>query len=379
MKNKFYIIIVFMIFIFSCNKLKITNFNNENNDATNLDLLTSNFNYQRNTLSSEEISPPLELIFEDDYNGLPVNGFSFIDSILFFGTGKGYLIAINVNNQEQLGKKKFGLSASAPPTIYRNILYQTYDNGNYGLIVYDIIEGDKLWEIENNLTSSSAIVLENKVFFQNNKGKVYCLNYLNGEIIWTSDLNCFGVNSIAYDNGKIISANQDGAIYALEYTSGVILWKKILDDQIFANPVINEDYVYISTYKGNLYKLNIEDGIIVQFKEFRYPLYYGISVDNNNIYIPISDGELKTLDKINFIELWSNKGSGPAASSVVVSENYLYFPTLGKHLYILDKKTGVKLQKIELEGRARSTPIIRNGKLIIACEDDNVNIFASSK
>ncbi len=37
------------------------------------------------------------------------------------------------------------------------------------------------------------------------------------------------------------------------------------------------------------------------------------------------------------------------------------------------------LQEIKLEGRARSVPIIKNGKLIIACENDNVNIFAVSE
>jgi len=72
-------------------------------------------------------------------------------------------------------------------------------------------------------------------------------------------------------------------------------------------------------------------------------------------------------------------GNGQAASSVVISENYAYFPTLGKYIYIIDKFTGEKLQEIKLDGRARSIPIIINGKLIIACEDENVNIFEISK
>ena len=371
-------ILISIVYLLSCNKLQINNFH-QNSDQTTSQLLTHNFNYQRNTVSEQELDPPLVLVFEDDYNGLATNGFSSVDSILFFGTGKGYLIAFDLNKNKVVGKKKFGLSTSAPPTIYKNILYQAYDSGDYGLIAYDVVEGEKLWEIENNLTSSSPIVIENKVFYQSNQGKVYCCNFLTGETIWTADLKCFGVNSIAFDNGIIISSNLDGSIFALEYTSGIVLWEKSLNDKIFANPVINENHVYISTYNGYLYKIDMEEGNIIQSKDFRFPVYHGVTVDNDYIYVPISSGELKVLDKGSFIEVWSNNGSGPAASSVVVSNNYVYFPTLGKHLYILDKTTGKKLQEIELEGRVRSIPLIINGRLVIASEDDNVNIFAISK
>ena len=376
--SRYVIVLIIAFFVFGCNKLQIDDFSNKN-VPENSQLLTQNYNFQRNAISKEELEPPLELVFIDDYNGMPSGSFTLVDSILFFGTNRGYLIAFDVNHYDELGKKKFGLSAPTPPTIYKNILYQTYDNGDYGLIAYDIIEGDKLWEIEDNLTSSTAIVVENKVYYQSNKGIINCVNYLTGENIWTMDLNCFGVNSIAYDNGILISSNQNGAIFALEYSSGVILWEKKLKDNIFANPVINENHVYVSTYTGFLYKINIENGAFVQSKKFNLPLYHGPTIDEHNVYIPTSDGRIQSLNKSDFIENWTNEGSGPAASSVVVSENYIYFPTLGKHLYILDKNTGEKLQSIKLEGRARSIPILKNGKLIIACEDENVNIFAISK
>jgi outer membrane protein assembly factor BamB len=371
-------IVFSVIYCISCNKLQIDNFYN-NTDPKISYLQTYNLNYQRNNVIEEEIDPPIELVFEDNFNGLATKGFSAVDSILFFGTGKGYLVAFDLNKNKVVGKKKFGLSTSAPPTIYDNILYQAYDNGDYGLIAYDVAKGDKLWEIEKCLTSSSPIVVENKVFYQSNQGKVFCLNYLTGETIWKVELNCFGMNSIAYENGILISTNQDGAIYALEYTSGSVLWKKILNDKIFANPVINENFVFISTYNGHLHKINIENGFIIQSKDFNYPLYYSVTIDKKNIYVPISDGEVKALEKSNLIELWSYTGNGPVASSIVISNNYAYVPTLGKYLYILDKTTGKKLQEIKLEGRAKSVPLIKNGRLIIASEDDNVNIYAISK
>ena len=380
MKNNFLILIILSISIplVSCNKLQINQFPNENNPETN-NYLTHNYNYQRNTISYEEIIPPLELTFIDDYKGLPSGSFSFVDSILFFCTGKGYITALNVNTYKEMGEKKFGLSSRTPPTIYKSILYQTYDNGDYGLIAYDILEGDYLWEIEDNLTSSSPIVVEKKVFLQSNNGFIRCLNYFDGEEIWKTKLDCFGINSIAYDKGIIISTNQDGAVFALEYSSGIILWKKNLKDKIFADPVISNKHIYLATYNGYLHKLNIKNGEFLQSWNLKTPLYFGPTIDEHNIYIPLSNGEIKSLNKSEYFENWTNRGIGPAASPVVVSENYIYFPTLGKFLYILDKQTGEKLQEIKLEGRARSVPLITNSKLLIACENENVNIFAISE
>lgn len=368
---------IFWISFYSCNKLVVDRFN-QITDPSVKNLLTQNYNYQRNTISEEEIDPPLELIFNDDYNGLPINGFSAVDSLLFFATGRGYLMGFNTNTNKLIGKIKLGLSASSPPTIYKNIIYQTFDLGDYGIIAYDVNDGNELWEKEKNLTSSSPIAIENKVFFQTNQGIVYCHNYLTGEKIWKTDLGCFGSNSIAFDEGILISANQDGAIFGLEYTSGIKIWELQINDKILANPVIFRDDVFIVTYAGLLYKINLKDGTVLNSMNLGIPIYFGVTVDDNIIYIPMSNGVIKAIYKNNFREKWSKNFSGPAASSVVISKNYAYFPTLGKYLYILDKTSGNILQEIKLNGRIRSVPNIKNGKLVIASEDENVNVFSNA-
>ena len=123
----------------------------------------------------------------------------------------------------------------------------------------------------------------------------------------------------------------------------------------------------------------MDSGEFIQSRQFKAPIYFGPTIDDKNVYISFSNGELKSLNKSTFSENWTNFGVGPSASSVVISENYAYYPTLGKYIYIINKHTGEKLQEIKLDGRARSIPIIINGKLIIACEDENVNIFTLSK
>jgi outer membrane protein assembly factor BamB len=378
LKNKYFVFIIVNFLFLSCNKLHIKDFPANNYPEKSL-FLTSHFNYQRNAYSNEELSPPLSLLWQDDYTGLAVNGFTLVDSILFFGTGNGYLLALDNTNGNVLGKKKFGRALPAPPTIYKEILYQTYEAGTSGLIAYSIKNGEKIWEIENNFSKSSPVVVDNKAIFQTKRGNIICLNYLTGEEIWSHNTNSKSANSLAYDDGKIIAANLDGTVTALEYTSGIQVWLQNFSDKIFADPVLDKKYVYISTFGGQLIKLNKENGEILTRKKFAVPLYHAITTDDNIIFVPLSDGIVTAFDKKNFEEMWSFQGEGPAANSALVTKNYVYFPTLGKYLYILDKKSGQLLQEIKFEGRARSTPLIKNGKLVIACEDKTVNIYSASK
>jgi hypothetical protein len=62
-----------------------------------------------------------------------------------------------------------------------------------------------------------------------------------------------------------------------------------------------------------------------------------------------------------------------------VSHLYIYLTSLAEKLTILDKNNGEPLQEITLAGRARSTPIIKQGKLILSCEDKQVTAYAKKE
>ena len=111
---------------------------------------TAQLNFQRNTVETQELVPPLIQIWENNYDALPSNGFTAINNWLFFGTNSGHLSVVNLNDGELIGKEDFGGSCSSPPTVYNNIAYQTYEIGEFGLVAYDLRRGEILWFIEGN-------------------------------------------------------------------------------------------------------------------------------------------------------------------------------------------------------------------------------------
>ena len=370
--------IVLFLSLAGCSTLRIRDFP-EQVKSDKDPLLTSGISYSRNALSREELAPPLTETWSEDYTALPYNGFTAVDNWLLFGTSNGYLVIADIDDGELKGKRNLGDACAAPPTIKGQLLFQSFETGSYGLIVYDIYHGRIEWRLENNLSRSAPVVVDDKVIHTTLNGDVVCLNLETGEEIWRTSLGVEIRNSPAFSGDKLVIASLPGAIFILEYTSGVIVWKSDIKTPLFADPVVEEDRIYIVGQKEDLYVFNLVQGKEVYRKKIRVPMYYAPTIDESNIFLPLSDGRLICLDKSTFAEKWTYQGDGPAAGPALVSHLYIYLTSLAEKLSILDKNSGELLQEITLSGRARSTPIIKQGKLILSCEDKQVIAYAKEK
>ena len=355
----------------ACSSLRIRNFQS-GGEADNNYLLTSQTAFNRNVISIEEVKPPLKEDWDNDYISLPNNGFTAVDNWLLFGTYNGYLAVADLDDGVLEGKKNLGDACAVPPTINNTRIYQSFESGSNGLVAYDLSKGSVLWEIEGNLSRSSPIVSNDRVFFQTLKGNIFCYQTDTGEEIWKNSLQRDIRNSAAITDTTLISATLDGQIVAINTTNGEILWEHSLNLPVFADPVINNNRVYILTHTGMLEIINLKNGDKIYRKPIDIQIYYSPTIDDRSIYIATSNGRLISLDKVSFRENWIFEGEGPISGPALVSNSYIYFSTLAKHLYILDKQNGELLQRIDIPGRARSTPIIKGGKLVIACEEKQV-------
>ena len=375
MQNLF---IVIALLSFSCSSFHIVNFPDEQRADVD-QRLTLQMNYCRNTVSNNELHPPLFEAWEEDYLSLPNNGFISVDDWLIFATYNGYLAAVDIGNGELIEKINVGDACAVPPTVYKNIVYQTCESGPYGLIAYNITEGRLLWRVNKHLSRSSPVIVNEKTLFQTLDGEIFCFNYLTGEEIWQKSLDTEIRNSPAFIGDKMITVTLEGRILAFEYTSGVILWERELDEPVFADPVIEGKRIYIISHRGRLSVLNINDGEIVHQSDLHIQSYIGPTIDEKHIFVCLSNGRLIALDKITFEVIWSFNGDGPISGSALVTDSYIYFTSLGQKFYILSKNDGHLLQTINLPGRARSTPLINRGKLILGCEEKQVIAYVEKQ
>ncbi len=369
--------ILLVIVLFGCSGLRIRDFSSEPLTDSNR-FLTSQTAFNRNAISVEELKPPLREDWDNDYVSLPNNGFTVIDNWLLFGTYNGYLAVADLDDGALEGKKNLGDACAVPPTINNTILYQSFESGSNGLVAYDISKGSVLWEVEENFSRSSPVVSAERVLFQTLKGDVLCYQAETGEEIWKISLERDIRNSPALSANTLISVTLDGLIVAININTGEILWEHNLKLPVLADPVIDDNRIYILAHTGFLEVRDLATGEKIHQKKIGIQLYHSPTIDDLSIYIATSNGRLISLDKVSFRENWIFEGEGPISGPALVSNSYIYFSTLAKYLYILDKHNGQLLQSIEIPGRARSTPIIKGGKLVLACEEKQVIAYVEN-
>ena len=373
------LLIITLLEFFGCNRLRIKDFPAQGYSALNQSYHTASVNYQRNTICDSEIEPPLVQEWDETLIALPSGGFTATGDWLFFGTVNGYLGAVNLSDGDMKGKRNLGDACPAPPTIWDHYLYQPYEDGKYGLIAYDILNGDKLWLIDELLSSSSPVIMKNRIYHQTVNGMVFCLRQETGQMLWQKYLQQNVRNSLAYSEGILIHASMSGNITALDQYTGGTIWTLELKDPVFADPVISGDVVYIANFSGYLYAIDLTSGKILHTRKFNVPLYHGPAIDGNQIFLGLSDGRMAKIDASTFAILYVFEGEGPVSGSPLVTRSYIYFTTLSKYLYVLSRSNLTLLQEIEFDARLRSTPIIKDGKLVIACENDRVIALARAE
>ena len=84
MVKKILLIISISIVLVSCNKLRIRDIPAEEDGPDIYTYHTSQANYHRNSISTEEIAPPLSEVWDESFTALPSKGFTLIDDWMFF-------------------------------------------------------------------------------------------------------------------------------------------------------------------------------------------------------------------------------------------------------------------------------------------------------
>jgi outer membrane protein assembly factor BamB len=167
--------------------------------------------------------------------------------------------------------------------------------------------------------SSSAAVVDGKVYVGSEDNNWYCLDAYTGEKIWEFTTEYKVRASAAVAGGKVFTGADDGNFYCLDAETGEQIWKVDgggLFDEILmpqelqsrSSPIIVGSRMYAGALDGNVYCLRTSDGR----QEWKHategpiggsPVYY-----DGVIYIASTDTYLYALDADTGDEIWHTIG-----------------------------------------------------------------------
>lgn len=234
--------------------------------------------------------------------------------------------------------------------------------------------GDKLWSFVafGQITSSSALVYGNKIFFGASTDLIYCVNE-SGSQVWQYGLNSPIQSSPCVGAGRVFAVTSKGRVYAFDYNNFTTLFEIDLPlasfSDVRSSPVYMDGIVYVSTKnaneKGEIFAINAYTGEVIWRSGNIGNFTSTPAVNQNFLFIGSEEGSLFCLNRTDGRMKWKYPTKGKLMASPAISGETVIFGTGDGFVTSLNQSTGEEISKIGLGGEIITSPIISNHKIIV--------------
>ncbi len=256
--------------------------------------------------------------------------------------------------------------ASPTPLLANGRLYAHF--GAFGTVCLDVKTLQVLWKNE-----------ELKVMHENGPGST--------AVLWKDRL-------IVHFDGSDVQF-----IAAFDAENGKVAWKTARSGKMnergqlrksYVTPLIvtiNHQATVVSSAADNIYGYDPASGKelwMVPYGELGFPMSTVPVADDQQIYISTSFGKAQVIALkyagVKSPEIaWRNNKNAPKMCSPILHNGLLFCMDDGGILSCLDTKTGEAIYRERLGGKFSSSPILADGKLVIASREGVVSIVDASR
>jgi len=280
--------------------------------------------------------------------------------------------------------------------IYKGNMYFTANNDQI------IVKNNNLkWLFMASNYIFNPIVSDGKVYFADMDKVVYCLDEETGKLLWKLDLfevssHFLGKAGVA---GKVkypvirknfLFISDATAIYCINKLNGRIVWaraglqesekKYAVVDGIYADPVISGDLIYYGTRK-NFIAREIINGHVVwsnnQIESYScFPTFYDDKIFTQSREFKENRFFVVCLERYKGNIIWKKQIDNPLQIfSPVVYQRKLYIPS-GKKIYCLSLDDGREIYTREYDDFITSNPAFTDREIIVTIGNRRVAVLS---
>ncbi|GEM_PF-2686433 len=231
------------------------------------------------------------------------------DTGLFYVSGDGHIVQLNLASGRVQYKKKIS-SSSANPVLYK-AYHPVWDNilivvDNYRMSAIVAHNGQKIWSKSLDKKTLVHPVFREQFITINERGDIASYYLYNGDVLWRKNIPGIKRESHpiadSWMNDRFYLVNPAGISYALHKETGNILYSLDLENPVIMEPYVTPDTVQYFT-KNSVLKVTNKHGKLLWEKKYHNPNAenkifhlggYTFLVGNDYVYkYSILDGNLQ--------------------------------------------------------------------------------------
>lgn len=274
-------------------------------------------------------------------------GVSVGGGLVLFGTGEGYIYALNQSDGALAWKSQLDSEVLSSPVIDGNLVVaRTGDGKVYGLSAFD---GSRKWTISRQLPKltlrgdSRPVVTQGVVFAGFSDGLLAALQAETGRALWD---------------------------FPISFPRGTNDIERLSD--IDTNPLHVGNFIYVSSYQEVTHALNIQEKRIEWSADVSS--YHSMAYDAAYLYIVDKSGVVHQIDRATGNKVWSQSALRlfPVTAPVSVGP-YVVVSEGDGGLYILSKQDGRLLGKHALGAKTIiGEPVVDSDTFFVLDSDGNL-------
>jgi outer membrane protein assembly factor BamB len=212
---------------------------------------------------------------------------------------------------------------------------------------------------------SRIIKRDNLLYFSARKGKVYCVDGTNREVVWKADIPSPVASPPYLAENRIYVSDIDATLFCIGL-EGKMLYRLTFESKITSGIGAKDGRVYIGTEKGRLYCIHSESGENLWHYQTEgsvrsNPVFWQDKIlfgcDDQQIYILSQSGDLA--GKLDV--------GGRMGRTLAVDENLLYLGTDNRYLQCVNLKRRKVKWKIRSGGATYLPPVVAGKRIFFLC------------
>jgi len=259
------------------------------------------------------------------------------------------------------------------PALSKERVFFGTNGGNFYCL--DRMNGELLWTFEDPTSfEASPALTKSTVLIGSTGGIARLLNATNGDEIWNYSVGGPIHASCGLVDYSAVLASDNGSVIALETSDGSEKWSFLTGYYVYSMPAISDGRLYFGSCDKKLYCLDMETGTELWNHSSAY-VTSTPAVSYGRVYFGAYDTNIYCLDALTGVVVWSHPVSDTVFSSAAVHDNKVFVGIQDGTVICLDAGNGDEIWSYQTNGTVNSSPAIADGKVIIGSADGSLYIF----
>jgi outer membrane protein assembly factor BamB len=339
-------------------------------------------NYNMTGVSPSPLPATLKLLWTFDAGDLIESSAAIADGVVYVGTGKSELVAVDLNSgQPKWRYKTTEAVGESSPAVGGGMVFVGDLAGVFHAV--NAATGKGVWTYKTGgEIKSSPVILSDKggdrVLIGSYDGTLYCFATRDGKTLWTVKTENYVHGTPAVANGVAYFAGCDEIFRGIRISDGREVLKMPAGGNTGASITLEGQSAYFGNFNNEVVRLDLATkrrAWLYTHPRRQFPFYSSAAFIGGKVILGGRDKMVHCLNAATGKAIWTFRTNARVESSPAVSGGRIYIGSNDGRFYVLDLLKGTKLWEFNAGGAVSASPAIAAGRIVIGDQNGKLYCF----